>query len=108
MNNAGITLNMGATPIYASDKQHLMELIQGKSDPKPKHMVTNITTYKTILKQAELEDEFELSYQMPSKTPQAFVFGSNINQELKKAINVEIAKLNRSGLTEQIEKDWRD
>ena len=108
MNNAGITRNMGATPIYASDKQHLMELIQGKSDPKPKHMVTNITTYKTILKQAELEDEFELSYQMPSKTPQAFVFGSNINQELKKAINVEIAKLNRSGLTEQIEKDWRD
>ncbi|MCB4394437.1 amino acid ABC transporter substrate-binding protein [Synechococcus sp. HB1133] len=108
MNNAGITLNMGATPIYASDKQHLMELIQGKSDPNPKHMVTNITTYKTILKQAELEDEFELSYQMPSKTPQAFVFGSNINQELKKAINVEIAKLNRSGLTEQIEKDWRD
>ncbi|MCB4411188.1 ABC transporter substrate-binding protein [Synechococcus sp. MU1611] len=108
MNNTGITRNMGATPIYASDMQHLMELIQGKSDPKPKHMVTNITTYKTILKQSELEDEFELSYQMPSKTPQAFVFGSNINQELKKAINVEIAKLNRSGLTEQIEKDWRD
>ena len=105
---AGIPQDSGATPIYASNKQQLMELIQGKSDPKPKHMITNITTYKTILKQAELEDKFELSYQMPSKTPQAFVFGSNINQELKKAINVEIAKLNRSGLTEQIEKDWRD
>ena len=67
-----------------------------------------IKTYKTLLKQAELEDDYELSYQMPSKTPQAFIFGSQIKQDLKKAINIEISKMNRIGLTEQIEQDWRD
>ena len=108
MNKAGIRNDIGTTPIYASSKQQLMELIQGKKTQKPNHFIANITTYKTVLKQAELEEKFELSYQMPSKTPQAFVFGSQIKQDLKKAINIEISKMNRSGLTEQIEKDWRD
>ena len=108
MNKAGIRNDIGTTPIYASSKQQLMELIQRKSTQKPNHFIANITTYKTVLKQAELEEKFELSYQMPSKTPQAFVFGSQIKQDLKKAINIEISKMNRSGLTEQIEKDWRD
>ena len=108
MNNAGITQDIGTTPVYASNKQQLLDLIQGKRNQKPKHVVTNITTYKTLLKQAELEDDFELSYQMPSKTPQAFIFGSQIKQDLKKAINIEISKMNRIGLTEQIEQDWRD
>ena len=108
MNKAGIRNDIGTTPIYASSKQQLMELIQGKSIQKPNHFIANITTYKTVLKQAKLEEKFELSYQMPSKTPQAFIFGSQIKQDLKKAINIEISKMNRSGLTEQIEKDWRD
>ena len=108
MNKAGIRNDIGTTPIYASSKQQLMELIQGKKTQKPNHFIANATTYKTVLKQAELEEKFELSYQMPSKTPQAFVFGSQIKQDLKKAINIEISKMNRSGLTEQIEKDWRD
>ena len=108
MNKAGIRNDIGTTPIYASSKQQLMELIQGKKTQKPNHFIANATTYKTVLKQAELEEKFELSYQMPSKTPQAFVFGSQIKQDLKKAINIEISKMNRSGLTEQIEQDWRD
>ena len=108
MNKAGIRNDIGTTPIYASSKQQLMELIQGEKTQKPNHFIANATTYKTVLKQAELEEKFELSYQMPSKTPQAFVFGSQIKQDLKKAINIEISKMNRSGLTEQIEKDWRD
>ena len=108
MNNAGITQDIGTTPIYATNKQQLLDLIQGKRNQKPKHVVTNITAYKTLLKQAELEDDFELSYQMPSKTPQAFIFGSQAKQDLKTAINIEISKMNRTGLTEQIEQDWRD
>ena len=108
MANAGITQDIGTTPIYASDKQNLIELIQGKSSQKPKHFVANITTYKTLLKQAGLDETYELAYQMSSKTPQAFVFGSQIKKDLKKAINIEISKLNRSGLTEQLEQDWRD
>jgi len=106
--NAGITQDAGTRPAYASNKQELMELIQGKRKQKPQHLVTNITTYKTILKQAELQDQFKLSYQMPSKTPQAFVFGSEIKHDLKKAINIEISILNRSGITEQIEQDWSE
>ena len=74
----------------------------------PKHFVANITTYKTLLKQAESEEKFELNYQTSSKTPQAFIFGSQIRDELKKAINIELSNMNRSGLTEQIEQDWRD
>ena len=108
MANAGITQDIGTTPIYASDKQKLIELIQGNSSQKPKHFVANITTYKTLLKQAGLDERYELAYQMSSKTPQAFVFGSQIKKDLKKAINIEISKLNRSGLTEQLEQDWRD
>ena len=108
MNNAQITQAPGTTPIYASDKQHLLELIQGKNNVSPKHFVANITTYKTLLKQADSEEKFELNYQTSSKTPQAFIFGSQIRDELKKAINIELSNMNRSGLTEQIEQDWRD
>ena len=108
MNKAGIDNSIETSPIYASNKQDLVDLIQGKRDQKPKHFVANITSYKTLLKQAKLEKNFELSYQMPSKTPQAFLFGSKASKNLKKAINIEIAKMNRSGLTEQIEQDWLD
>jgi len=108
MNNAQITQAPGTTPIYASDKQHLLELIQGENNMSPKHFVANITTYKTLLKQADSEEKFELNYQTSSKTPQAFIFGSQIRDELKKAINIELSNMNRSGLTEQIEQDWSD
>ena len=106
MDKAGISNDIGTTPIYASSKQDLLELIQGKRTQIPNHFVANLTTYKTVLKQAQVEDKFELSYQMPSKTPQAFVFGNQIKEDLKKAINVEIVNMNRSGLTEQIEQNW--
>ena len=94
--------------MYAKNKQKLIELIQGKTAQKPRHIVTNVTIYKTLLREAALQEKFQLAYQLSSKTPQAFVFGSQINNDLKKAINVELSKMNRSGLTEQIEQDWKD
>lgn len=108
MKNAGILEDIGTTPIYAQNKQQLIELIQGKTAEKPRHVVTNVTTYKTLLRQASLQEKFQLAYQLSSKTPQAFVFGSQINNDLKKAINIELSRMNRSGLTEQIEQDWKD
>ena len=106
MDKAGISNDIGTTPIYASSKQDLLEIIQGKRTQIPNHFVANLTTYKTVIKQAQVEEKFELSYQMPSKIPQAFVFGNQIKEDLKKAINVEIVNMNRSGLTEQIEQNW--
>lgn len=108
MDNAGIIEDAETTPIYASNKQDLMELIHGKSNQKPKHFVENITTYKTFLEHSSSNANFELSYQTPSKTPQAFIFGSQTKEDLRKAINIEISILNRSGITEQIEQDWND
>ena len=84
----------------------MLELLRGHSTEKPLHFVANITTYSTKLKEASLEQEFAISYQSPRKTPQSFIFGSALDDGLKQLINIEIAKMNRSGLTEQIEKDW--
>ena len=39
---------------------------------------------------------------------QAFIFGSGVDSRFKQLINIEISKMNRSGLTEQIESDWKD
>jgi len=108
MRSAGITPNRETLPLYADSKVQMIEFIQGKQARPAKHFVTNITTYKTLLKQSDLQEKYQLTYQLPSKTPQAFLFGGKVKPELKKMINIEIAKMNRQGLTEQIEKDWSD
>ena len=108
MRSAGITPNREILPLYADSKAQMIEFLQGKQTRPAKHFVANITTYKTLLKQSDLQEKYQLTYQLPSKTPQAFLFGGKVKPELKKMINIEIAKMNRQGLTEQIEKDWSD
>lgn len=84
----------------------MIELLRGRTDDNPHHFVANITTYLSKLKEANLEKEFAISYQSPRKTPQSFIFGSKLDDGLRRLINIEIAKMNRNGLTEQLEKDW--
>ena len=105
---AGISTEMDLTPITVKTKTEMIEILRGNADKKARHFVANITTYLTQLKDAGLEEEFAVSYQSPRKTPQSFIFGSQLDDGLKRLINIEIAKMNRSGLTEQLEEDWRN
>ena len=103
---AGIPSEPGLEPITVKTKTEMLDLLRVRSADHPHHFVANITTYSTKLKEASLEEEFAISYQSPRKTPQSFIFGSKLDDDLKRLINIEIAKMNRSGLTEQLEKDW--
>ncbi|NKB73213.1 MAG: transporter substrate-binding domain-containing protein [Synechococcus sp. s2_metabat2_7] len=108
MKRAGIGDNYSVPPRLVSTKKEMLEEIGSTKPDKPSHFVSNITTYKYNLRQVGNSDEFEISYQQPNKTPQAFIFGSGMNSKLKQRINIEISKMNRSGLTDQIESDWKD
>ena len=103
---AGIPPELGLEPITVKTRTEMIELLRGRTDDNPHHFVANITTYLSKLKEANLEKEFAISYQSPRKTPQSFIFGSKLDDGLKRLINIEIAKMNRNGLTEQLEKDW--
>ena len=108
MKRAGIGENYSVPPRFVSTKKEMLEEISSSKKNKARHFVMNITTYKYNLRKVGNTDDFMVSYQQPNKTPQAFIFGSDIDPELKRLINIEIAKMNRSGLTDQIESDWKD
>ena len=108
MKRAGIGENYSVPPRFVSTKKEMLEEISSSKKNKARHFVMNITTYKYNLRKVGNPDDFMVSYQQPNKTPQAFIFGSDTDPELKRLINIEIAKMNRSGLTDQIESDWKD
>ena len=108
MKRAGIRENYSVPPRFVSTKTEMLEEISSSKGDKARHFVMNITTYKHNLRQVGNPDNFEASYQQPNKTPQAFIFGSAADPEFKRLINIEISKMNRSGLTDQIESDWTD
>ena len=108
MKRAGIGENYSVPPRFVSTKTEMLEEISSSKGDKARHFVMNITTYKHNLRQVGNPDNFEASYQQPNKTPQAFIFGSAADPEFKRLINIEISKMNRSGLTDQIESDWTD
>ena len=108
MKRAGLNENYSIPPRIVSSKQEMLEEISNTKRNNAHHFVSNLTTYKYNLRQAGNSDDFEVSYQQPNKTPQAFVFGSGVTATFEKRINIEISKMNRSGLTDQIESDWKD
>ena len=108
MKRAGIGEKYSVPPRFVSTKKEMLEEISSSKKNKAMHFVMNITTYKYNLRKVGNTDDFMVSYQQPNKTPQAFIFGSDTDPELKRLINIEIAKMNRSGLTDQIESDWKD
>jgi ABC-type amino acid transport substrate-binding protein len=108
MKRAGIGENYSVPPRFVSTKKEMLEEISSSKKNKAMHFVMNITTYKYNLRKVGNTDDFIVSYQQPNKTPQAFIFGSDTDPELKRLINIELAKMNRSGLTDQIESDWKD
>lgn len=108
MKRAGIGENYPVPPRFVSTKTEMLEEISSSKENKASHFVMNITTYKYNLRQVGNPDKFEASYQQPNKTPQAFIFGSAADPKFKRLINIEISKMNRSGLTDQIESDWID
>ena len=108
MKRAGISDNHSIPPHLVSAKKEMLEAISSLKPDRANHFVGNITTYKYNLRQAGNAEEFEISYQQPNKTPQAFIFGSGVDSRFKQLINIEISKMNRSGLTDQIESDWKD
>ena len=108
MKRAGIGENYSVPPRFVSTKKEMLEEISSSKKNKAMHFVMNITTYKYNLRKVGNTDDFMVSYQQPNKTPQAFIFGSDTDPELKRLINIEISKMNRSGLTDQIESDWKD
>ena len=105
---AGIAPGSGLKPIAAKTKTERLQLLRDGSTQAPRHFVSNSTNYATQLKESGLEDSFSISYQSPRKTPQSFIFGRNLEPALKRLINIELAEMNRNGVTEQIEKDWRN
>jgi hypothetical protein len=43
---------------------------------------------------------------MPNKTPQAFIFGANLDQRTKQSINIALSRLNYEGDTARLETSW--
>ena len=51
-------------------------------------------------------DSFRISLEMKNKTPQAFIFGSELDNPRRKRINIELARMNYNGESARLGSAW--
>ena len=70
------------------------------------HALSDISVLRNIWKELDRPDDFRISLEMRNKTPQGFIFGSELDDKIRKKINVELARLNHNGDSARLGSAW--
>ena len=71
------------------------------------HIISDVSVLTQVLQNVDEPDNYWISLDMPNKTPQAFIFGANLDPKTKQSINVALSRLNYEGDTARLETNWQ-
>ena len=87
----------------ASSTDQMLSLMKEK---KVNHIVTNTTMIPKYINQLVEEGSFHMSFKMSGQTPQAYIFSTDLDKDIRRTINSEIAALNQDGTITDMEERW--
>ena len=82
------------------------ELVSALKDGKVNHILSDIAVLNRILANIENPDDYVISVKNPNVTPQAFIFGANLEENYRKSINITISEFIRSGKARKLGIFW--
>ena len=91
----------GLIPVQESSR-----LEQMLNSGQARHALSDISVLRNIWKDLDDPDNFRISLEMKNKTPQAFIFGSKLDDQLRQKINIELARMNYNGDAARLASGW--
>ncbi len=82
------------------------ELVAALKERKVNHILSDIAVLNRILANIENSDNYFISVKNPNVTPQAFIFGNNLEDNYRKSINITISEFIRSGKSRELGIIW--
>ena len=83
-----------------------LELVSALKDGKVNHILSDIAVLNRILANIENPEDYVISVKNPNVTPQAFIFGANLENNYRKSINITISEFIRSGKSRELGILW--
>ena len=82
------------------------ELVSALKSGKVNHILSDIAVLNRILANIENPEDYVISVKNPNVTPQAFIFGANLEDNYRKSINITISEFIRSGKSRELGILW--
>tara|TARA_B100000212_G_scaffold277044_1_gene216594 strand:+ start:2195 stop:3307 length:1113 start_codon:yes stop_codon:yes gene_type:complete len=82
------------------------ELIKALVKGNVKFLLSDISVLNRLKNNLEEKDNYYIPYKNSISAPQAFIFGSNLNKNIKKQINITISELIRNGTVLSLLNKW--
>jgi len=82
------------------------ELVSALKSGKVNHILSDIAVLNRILANIENPEDYVISVKNPNVTPQAFIFGANLEDNYRKSINITISEFIRSGKSRELGIIW--
>ncbi len=82
------------------------ELVSALKSGGVNHILSDIAVLNRILANIENPDNYVISVKNPNVTPQAFIFGANLEDNYRKSINITISEFIRSGKSRELGIVW--
>ena len=82
------------------------ELVSALKSGKVNHILSDIAVLNRILANIENQEDYVISVKNPNVTPQAFIFGANLEDNYRKSINITISEFIRSGKSRELGILW--
>ena len=73
---------------------------------KVNHILSDIAVLNRILANIETPEDYLISVKNRNVTPQAFIFGANLEDDYRKSINITISEFSRSGKSRELGILW--
>lgn len=85
-----------------------VEALEALNTRKVDHILSELSLLNTFRSSLDRFQEYYISVENPIKEYQAFVFGSNLSQQNRKAINMALVRLRELGEINRLENVWQD
>ena len=82
------------------------ELVYALRTGKVNHILSDIAVLNRIHTNIESPEDYVISVKNPNVTPQAFIFGANLEDNYRKSINITISEFIRSGKSRELGILW--
>ena len=82
------------------------ELVSALKSGKVNHILSDIAVLNRIVANIENQEDYVISVKNPNVTPQAFIFGANLEDNYRKSINITISEFIRSGKSRELGILW--
>ena len=82
------------------------ELVSALKSGKVNHILSDIAVLNRIHANIENPEDYVISVKNPNVTPQAFIFGANLEDNYRKSINITISEFIRSGKSRELGILW--